>query len=606
MNRFVKNNLTLFILTFFILDFPFSAYAEEKVEKLETLHITANRLKTTAEQSAGSVTVISEEEIKQSGKIHVGDILRNALGVDLRQSGPMGTSSTVFLRGANANSTLVMIDGVQVNSNTLGSFNFSDLNVDNVQQIEILRGPQSTLWGSDAVGGVINIVTKKGRGKPSAYASFEGGSFSTFKETFGASGQKGKMDYSVTASRTDSGGFSARSLQDRNATEDDGYENTTFSARTGVNLPNDLRVEFIGRYSNSDTDIDSTNDDVSRQASSETFNISVPINKQVTDWWDINFKPSYYYEVSRDAQATKEDAIYIRNVTLELQNNMEFNEELSAVFGMEYQQLGGHNVIQGFNHDSHNYGIFIQTRLNAEDWVFTAGFRKDYLSEFEDPITQRFEVARHFPDTGSKLHGAFSTGFRAPTFNQQFFPNFGRAGLNPEKSQGWEAGVEQTLLRGLIQFDITYFQTRFTDLLTTPPPTFALTQVGTAITSGTETQIQASLPYQTKIFINHAWLQATDGDGNGTKLPNRSKHRFSTQITKDFGKDLNVLVGVRFRSRAGAVDPFKTVRMAATYKVNEKLKLTARVENIFDEVYEEVDTFSTARASGYAGFVYNF
>jgi len=596
---------TLFLLPFWFLSSPAYSQSEASVEKLESIEITSNRLKTSVEQYAGSATVITEEEIKQTGKIHVGDILRDALGVDLRQSGPIGATSTLFLRGAGSESTLVMIDGVQVNANTLGSFNFSDLNVDNVQQIEILRGPQSTLWGSDAVGGVINIITKKGRGKPSSYASFEGGSFSTFKETFGASGQEGRMDYSVTASRTDSAGFSTKN-RSAGATEDDGYENTTFSARGGANLEGDLRIDFIGRYSSSNVDIDGlSGDDITRQSGAKTFNISLPINKQITDWWDITFRPSYFYEVTRDAQATKEDAIYNRNITLEVQNNIEVNENISTVFGMEYQRLAGHNVLQNFKHDNHNYGFFMQSRLNLmEAWSFTGGFRKDLLSEFEDPLTYRFEGAYRIASTGTKIHTAYSTGFRAPTFNQQFFPNFGRAGLKPEESKGWEAGVKQSYLNNRVHFDITYFETRFTNLLITPPPTFALVQVGTAKTNGTETEIRAQLPYHSQISINHSWLEARDG--NGTKLANRSKHRFSTQMSKDFGKDFNLLIGLRFRSRAGAVEPFKTVRMAAKYQMTSKLKLTARIENLFDEDYEEVDTFSTAGMSGYAGFVYDF
>jgi len=592
----------LYLLPFGILGFPSYSQAEGAVEKLESIEITSNRLKTSIEQYAGSATVITEEEIKQSGKIHVGDILRDALGVDLRQSGPMGATSTLFLRGAGSESTLVLIDGVQVNSNTLGSYNFADLNVDNVQKIEILRGPQSTLWGSDAVGGVINIITKKGSGKPATYASFEGGSFSTYKETIGASGQNGRLDYSVTASRTDSAGFSARNLN-----ENDGYENTTLSARGGANLEGDLRIDFIGRYSASDVDIDALNggDDFTRQSGTKTFNVSLPINKQITDWWDITFRPSYFYEVARDAQATKEDAIYSRNITLDLQNNIEINENVSTVFGMEYQRLAGHNVLQNFKHDNHNYGFFMQARMNwMEAWSFTGGFRKDLLSEFEDPLTYRFEGAYRIASTGTKIHTSYSTGFRAPTFNQQFFPNFGRAGLKPEESKGWEAGVKQSLLEDRVHFDITYFETRFTNLLITPPPTFALVQVGTAKTNGTETEIRAQLPYRSQISINHSWLEARDG--NGTKLANRSKHRFSTQLSKDFGKDFNLLVGLRFRSRAGTVDPFKTVRIAAKYQVTSQLKLTARIENLFDEHYEEVSTFSTAGVSGYAGFVYDF
>jgi len=157
--------------------------AAEEITELDAIKISTSRFEQYESSYPGSVTVIDQEEIETSQKTHVVDFLREQLGVDVSQNGPMGTNATIIMRGADPDGVLIMVDGVQVNSNTVGDFNFGNLNLDNIERIEILRGPQSTIWGADAVGGVINIITKKGKKSPSHFASFELGSYATFKES---------------------------------------------------------------------------------------------------------------------------------------------------------------------------------------------------------------------------------------------------------------------------------------------------------------------------------------------------------------------------------------------------------------------------------------
>ena len=187
--KFVK---TLIIMTCILL-FPLTAPAAENEESLEPIEIMATRTSIEEENPASALTIITQEEIQQKQYMQVKDILREQLGINVVNTGPLGSQTSVFMRGAGSQSTLVMIDGVQVNINTSGGFNFANLQMDNIERIEILRGPQSTLWGADAVGGVINIVTKKGKGKPSHSISFEAGSFETYKETLTSSGAIGNF-----------------------------------------------------------------------------------------------------------------------------------------------------------------------------------------------------------------------------------------------------------------------------------------------------------------------------------------------------------------------------------------------------------------------------
>ena len=182
--KFIK---AIFMMTCILL-LPMLAFAEDNEEELKAIEITATRTSIEEENPASALTIITQEEIRQKQHMQVKDILREQLGVNVVSPGRIGAPSSVFMRGANSASTLVLIDGVQVKSNTLGAFDFQHLQMDNIERIEILRGPQSTLWGADAVGGVINIVTKRGKGKPTHSLAFEGGSFATFKETLSSSG----------------------------------------------------------------------------------------------------------------------------------------------------------------------------------------------------------------------------------------------------------------------------------------------------------------------------------------------------------------------------------------------------------------------------------
>ncbi|MCH8156651.1 MAG: TonB-dependent receptor, partial [Nitrospinae bacterium] len=544
------------------------------------------------------------------------DILRDKLGLDIILSGTKGASASVFTRGAKSDSTLVMIDGVQVNSNTLGNFNFGQLNLDNIEQIEILRGPQSTLWGADAVGGVINIVTKKGKGKPSYFASFEGGSFSTFKETLGSSGSFNKFDYSFTASRLDTEGISSVSGEKFGATETDAFQNLTVSTRMGYNLPSDWRVEFIGRYGKSNLEIDDFQaDSVTRETSSETFNLALPVKKYINDWWEVTFRPSFFFDVIRDAQATKEDQIYNRNLTMELQNNMDFGEYYSLAFGMEYQKLAGHNVLNSFKHDTHTNGYYLQTQFDYQDTILlTGGFRHDTNTEFDDATTFKIAGAYRFHSTGTRLHTSYATGFKAPTFNQQFFPDFGTTGLKPEESRGWEVGVNQVFWKNRLSVKITYFEMRFTNLIEsvdTGSFIFRARNVGKAKTNGIETGITAKLPGNFSLAFNHSWLETRDQ--NRQPLQRRAKHKFSATLSHVWREKLTSLIGLRFRSGVKTnssgtkrVDAYTLIRTAVGYQLTEKLRISARIENLLDEDYEEVFGFGTPGVEGYAGFTYTF
>jgi vitamin B12 transporter len=528
----------------------------------------------------------------------------------------LGGTTGVFMRGAAPSSTLVLIDGVQVKSNTSGSFDFSNLQMDNIERIEILRGPQSSLWGADAVGGVINIITKRGKGKPTHTLTFEGGSFSTFKETLGSSGSIKQFDYSVSASRTDSEGFSAFN-EERGATEDDGYQNTTLSSKMGFNFLEDGRVELIGRYTKARSEFDGLNlafvlsDSPNHILRNETFYFALPIQKSITPWWDAKLNTNMNYEELDTKDPTFGDSVILsRTYTVDFQNNISLGKYASAIFGFEHQVTDGYNNSNNISLKNRSQGYYLQGNLNWEDRAFlTAGIRQDVNSQFDNSFTYKVEGAYRFKSWGTKLRAAYATGFRVPSVNEVLFPFFGNINIQPEESDNWEVGFEQKLAGDRVTVGANYFYTDFKNLIIFDLATFVAQNIGEATSKGIEAFAKFSILNNLSLITNYTWNQAVD-ESTGSLLIRRPRHTFSATMHHTWKEKLSTLVTVNYRSKmvsgTGLVGERTIVRAALSYPLNNNWRLTARGENLFNEKYEESLGFGTAGISGYAGFTYTF
>ncbi|WP_237099559.1 TonB-dependent receptor plug domain-containing protein [Nitrospina gracilis] len=592
-------------------------YAEtEKAEVMEPITVNAARDVLELKKRPTSATVITRQDIEEKKYINVEDMLREELGLDVLQNGTLGSSTTIFMRGGGSSSTLVLIDGVQVNSNTLGSYNFAHIQSDNVERIEILRGPQSTLWGGDAVGGVINIVTRKGTGAPSHRFSFEGGSYATFKETFSTQGAFDEFDYAFTASRTDAEGFSSANERNGN-TEKDGYNNNSFSLRTGLDFAEKRgRADFIGQYIDARIDFDSFVFGVGQvdgppYTSQDSYYLAAPVSYKVLPFWQIRLNPNFAYDqVKSRNQPSGDSTIISRTSTLDLQNNFTLGDYYNVLVGGEYQVRAGENIANGMDRKLDNKSAYMQGIFDYEDTVvITAGFRHDVNDSFDDVTTYKFEAAYRFKQTGTRIRGAYGTGFRAPTINDLFFPGFSNPNLQPEENTSWEVGIDQTFLDGNITFSSVFFDARFENLIQFSLATFRPENVARATSRGLENTLTVRLPWDFEVSANYTWNQAFD-TATRTQLRRRAEHKFHVNIHHWWRNRLHSLIGVTHKSKtldgATGTDPYIVVRAAMDYTVNERWKLTVRGENLFDENYEEIPGFGTAGISGYAGFVYNF
>ncbi len=609
----MKNHIqlaTLIILCFSLAVMP--VHSEETVEELQPIEVSSSRLKTTKEKYAGSITVITAEEIKQSGLLQVEDILRDHISLSVFKQGGVGGEATIRMRGASTKSTLVIIDGIRVNGNTTGAFDFRNLNTENIERIEILRGPQSTIWGSDAVGGVINITTKKGRGTPTHTLSFEGGSFDSFHESISSSGVIDDIDYSVSASRTDIAGFSSFN-ENRGATEKDNYGNTSITSRVGTSFSGDGRTEFIGRYTRSYADVDATTGDREfRDTEFESFYLASPISKSITPRWRIKLNPNMAYDANKPDTEFNNDQIFNRTYIADLQNNIDINEYLSTVFGVELRARNGRNNRNGFTQNTFNQGYFLQSQVDLEDRILlTAGFRKDINDTFEDALTYKFEGAYNFKQWDFRLRGAYATGFRAPSFNELAFPVNGNPNLKSETSESFEIGMDKDLFNQLVRVELTFFNTEFENLIEFVPNA-PFVNIGKAKSRGIEASVGVQLPYRLHLSNNYTWNEAVNSIADAP-LRRRPKHQYSATVSHNWKNKFFSQLGVRARSGvldnasgSRTVKGFVTLRASISYKLNKNLEINARGENILNKEYEEISRRGTSDAAAYAGFVYTF
>lgn len=475
----------------------------------DSVVVTANRNLTPLREIASSVTVITSDEISLSQKTMVSDLLRSVPGIDVVQSGGIGRSTSVFLRGANSHHTLVIIDGVEMNdpSSPNGYFDFAHLTVDNIERIEILRGAQSVLYGSDAIGGVIQIFSKEGSGKNSIKFNSETGTYSTYNESLQLSGSKNNMQYSLSLSRRDSDGFSATSAA-VGSSESDGYRNSSFSANFGYSLSQSYSLGLNLGATNGNADIDKSFgnlDDPNYYNSAKSRILSLNFGKNSKNSsWSMNSRLS----IMNSKLESKDDYDRINNLDFSVLNSeggkvkfetqflFEISETVKLTVGEEtekekYNSSYFSRSIWGPYADtvkevkSSTSGLFALSEFSFNNnWFITMGVRVDYHEKFKEVATFRITSAYLFEKQMLKLKANYGTGFKTPSLFQLFHQLYGNPDLSPEKSKSWEVGLEKYHQNFSIGF--TYFDSDLKDLVALDPITFRSVNISKVTSSGTE------------------------------------------------------------------------------------------------------------------------
>ena len=625
-----------------------SASAEEAVEpepvvQAEEVVVSATKTPVPVSHVTSAVDVITAQDMKKQNIRHVADALRLAQGLAVFSSGGPGTEVNARIRGANSSQTLVLIDGAIMNSGTLGSYDFANLTTDNIERVEILRGAQSMLWGSDAMGGVINIVTKRGQGPFSATGFLEYGSFASLREGGTVSGKQGIVDYSLSLSRWDTSSFSAVNYR-RGATERDSYRNWQGSGRIGVDLPHDGRLDFNMRWMNSDTQLDSVSatfpsDVYGSKMRSQQYVFSGSYEQPITGWWSQKLTLARSQEASLFLPGTLQRSLLDGTFStpfgspnetrvianrLEWQHNFQITKLLLLSAGYQFREQQGENDTGLINSILSSHAGFAQAQFNLWDRVFaTAGVRHDSYNVFGDATTYRLTGGYYHTETDTKLRASYSTGFRAPSMNELFFPNFGNPNLGPEKSQSMDVGIDQYFLSKQLKVTGGFFWNHYRNLIITtfdpafcaPFSTFGFCpqQLGEASTKGWEAGL--SYTYSSdRQFLKGMVVQAqytntlTRDLEAHTRLPRWPTDQWSASVSYQPIDPLWITVigryvGSRFNTTGEQQNlrAFDVWSLAVTYDVTKRMQAYLRAENLFNEKYEEIASAGTPIRSIFGG-----
>ncbi|MFM2320364.1 MAG: TonB-dependent vitamin receptor [Pseudomonadota bacterium] len=582
---------------------PSLAWAEPANNEIEII-ITAGRKAQTADETLAPVTVITRKEIEQTQASTIAEVIAQTPGVSLTSSGYMGKQTAIHLRGTNANHVLVLIDGVKAGSATLGTTPLELFPLAQVERIEIVRGPRSSLYGSEAIGGVIQIFTRKGSGskgiQPQASASY--GSFNTAKASAGIGGGSGEgawFNLNAATERTD--GINAQDfytvyLPDYSTgkvyeTDKDGYKNNSFSLRAGNRFENGMSAEagvmqaqgeseFDGQYQNENH--------FKQQVTQGKFSAPIGASTTVTAQLghSLDKQDSYKDGVFQDRFQTK-------RTSATLQADMQLGAAGSLTAGLDQMNDKVSGTTDYAVTSRKNTGLFASYQLSAANNKFDISARQDDNEQFGKKATGGIAFAHEFSER-LRATASYGTAFKAPTFNDLYYPFSGNADLKPENSKNLEFGVAGRLASG--EWAISAFQNKVDDLIQwqdTGGGVWKPMNVAAAKITGVElSTAQRFGDWQVSGNATFQKPEVANGEQAGNLLINRSKQILNLDAERQWGR-VSVGAAIHAEGRryndASNLQPlagFGTLDLRAKYAINRDLAVSAKLANVLDKDYE--------------------
>ncbi|WP_225766869.1 TonB-dependent siderophore receptor [Inquilinus sp. Marseille-Q2685] len=601
---------------------------------LEPIVVTANRMPTPSAEVGSAVTMITRQELEDRQIRQLSDALRQVPGVAVSRTGPAGQTTQIRIRGSESNQTLVLIDGVEVNDPSSESeFDFAHLMADDIERIEVLRGPQSALYGSDAIGGVVNIVTRRGEGPAAGTASVEGGGYGTLRGHASVSGGNDDIDYLIGTAGLRTDGASAA----RRGSEADGTRNGTVYAKIGLHPGELVDIDVVGRTTRFNTDLDGFLGGVGAIDSKDDVDGSTFLGriqgrlKLLDGRWEHIVGLSYLddsrdYHDSDDAitasyrgKTTRVD--YQTNLTLDSEALLPAEHRLTFAVDHEEQQADSDSGFADFSRRIGTTGLVGQYQLGLFDSLFLTGsVRRDLNDLFRDTTTWRLTAAYKVDATGTKLRASYGTGVKNPTLFELYgFTNTyrGNPDLKPEHAEGWDAGFDQEIWGDRVVLDATYFEQRIGDLIVGSGQGSA-NLPGTATARGVE--LGLSVTPVDDLTIRAAYTYTDAEDATGAELVRRPRNIASLDVsyrfldgaaTVNLGVDYNgpqkdLAFDEAYNSSPVTLDGYTLVNLAASYQVTDRVQVYGRIDNLLDEDYEEVWSYGSLRRAGYLGMKVSF
>ncbi len=589
----------------------------------EEVIVTADREAENIRNIGSSVSVITREEIAASGARWLIDVLQFAPGVNVVRGGPAGSLAQVFVRGSNTGHTLFLIDGVKVNSPTTGAYDISGIQLaaDQIDRIEVVRGPQSSLYGSQAIGGVINVITRRGAGAGTWGVEADGGSYSTSRFHTWGSGQAGSVRVIGGVSYFDSGGFSTAS-EANGHTEPDGYTNLSYNGRVDYASAGGVVARGFIRGFDADLDFDGfdfvegpVDNPENLQTSAETI-VGGAIGYEGAGISSIVEISASEADLATDTPSDFFTGFELDSSIREVdwQNEVDLSADQKLVAGLEYRREQATSLSRsGFGDDGFEekidvIGVYAQDRIRIAEraWV-TGGVRFEDHSAFGSKWTGRATATVDATDV-VRVHGSVGSGFKAPTLNDLYFPGFSNPDLQPEESVGVDLGVEAFLLSPQVRFDATFFYNDISELIQFDFVAGRPENLGDVTTAGIEIGAEYRSNDIVTVSGNYTLTDATP-EGGDDQLIRRPRHQGSVRLTVRpreglrFWSELRAKGesfdnGVQGRQRLAG---FAIVNLAVDVRLLDGLRVRARIDNLFDTEYEEVLGFGTVGLSGYFG-----
>jgi vitamin B12 transporter len=608
------------------------ASAPAVIEMPVVLVTAATRNPQTIDTTATSSTVITHQDLENNQYINVAQALSSVPGLSVVPTGVPGQVTTVFTRGTDGNMTLFTIDGRHQPVGLDGAYDFTNLTLDNINQIEVVRTPSSSLQGGNATGGVINLVTLTGKGlaTPQGSASFEAGSFSTYREVLESRGAAGNFDYAVSASNEDAG-------MNR---PNENYRNTVYRGNFGYQITPDVYFDMHTGYSLANAGAPNsiiTPDPIGRLQTQDWF-ISPEVTVKVTDFYTT--KLFYNHDEQRQGYNdpyTSPDgfsiepqvtSLKIDTDSVDWQNNFEIAHNWHITAGV---QADNSRANQFTNVNDFDFPPVIDTTTLANslfniggyaesDWEPLTGLnvlssvREDHYSDFEGAFSWRQGVSYRIAPTKTVVHASGSSSYTPPSLQQLYFPGFSNPNLKPEKALSWEAGVEQPLLDGKVTPSVTYFHNDITDYIQSDAA-FIPQNIASATTQGVEADIKARPSDELTLDLNYTYL-AADNDAKEIRLVRRPRNTVNftavwtpiEPVTLSLGgswimgrEDFDAVTFAQEDAR-----DYFVMRASATYRISKNVSIWVRGENLTNAHYQPVLGYPALGLGGYGGIKVSF
>jgi vitamin B12 transporter len=597
--------------------------------EIQEVMVSASLVPIVANKSANAITVIDSEQLRNRAALSVSDLLRDVPGLAVSRSGVQGSQTQIRARGAEANHLLVLIDGVEANDPSQSDeLNWGVLAADDIERIEVIRGPQSSMRGSDAMAGVVNIITRSASAPFSAAAFTEVGSFSTKRSGFNLGAKKDNFDIRLGVSDTQTEGENIS----RTGDEKDGYENTSINLKAGLQLSDELRISVAARHSDGMNEFDADNDFdgfiEDQDAVSEFRNSTMRLQG------DYSSADGRWQHKLMVAQSNNDNEAFadgtLGNVTASTKDQIQYIGSLFWNNGAhrlsflaereeeDYKQRGplnwGLDPNQDRERDTDSFALELRTDI-SDDLSFAASGRYDDNSEFDSASTFRVEAIYQLND-GLRLRSAYGTAVKNPTFTERFgfYTNFiGNPNLEPEESSSWELGMDKQM--GELSLSATLFDTELEseiDGFVYDPATFAYTsgnKEGKSQRQGVE--FTASVNMSDNLVINAAYTYTdsveADGVGGYKDEIRRARHTGSLNLAWQAMDNLQINTNAQYSgsqtdtyfppwptpSQTVTMDDYRLININANYSASDKLDIYLRLDNLLDDDYEEVFGYQT-------------